>query len=166
MSTKGEARVREQAVREALNPLTTALHEQLGGRLVALVLFGSRARGDAEDSSDWDFLLVAQNLPRKVFDRHIYVKRLLPLPWRAVASILAKTPEEFEASLQTVYLDIATDGIILYDTHRYVSDKLALVRQQLQLNGLHRIQTGRDMQWQWEKAPRADWSFEWDDVLA
>ena len=166
MSTKGKKRLQEQAAREALHPLPATLQEQLGSRLVALVLFGSRARGDAENGSDWDFLLIAGDLPRKVFDRHIYVKRLLPPPWRAVASILAKTPDEFEASIQTVYLDIATDGIVLYDKDQYISDRLAQVRRQLQSAGLHRTQQGREMQWRWKSMPRADWSFEWDDVLA
>ena len=166
MSTKGNKRIQKQPAQEVLHPLTATLREQLGSRLVALVLFGSRARGDAEDGSDWDFLLIAEDLPRKVFDRHIYVKRLLPLPWRAVASILAKTPDEFEASLQTVYLDIATDGIILYDKGQYISDRLAQVRRQLQSSGLHRTQQGREMQWRWKSMSRADWSFEWDDILA
>jgi predicted nucleotidyltransferase len=165
MSTKVKKRLQEQAAWETLSSLTAALYEQLGSRLVALVLFGSRARGDAGDNSDWDLLLIAEDLPRKVFERHMYVKRLLPLPWRAVASVLAKTPNEFEASLQTVYLDIATDGIILYDKGQYVSDRLAKVRRQLQSAGLHRTQQGREMQWRWKSMPRADWSFEWDDVL-
>ena len=159
-------RIKERKTREALHLLTVALREQLGNRLVALVLFGSRARGDAEDTSDWDLLLIAEDLPPKAFERHIYVKRLLPVSWRAVASVLAKTPEEFEAGLQTVYLDIATDGIVLYDRLRYVSNRLAQLRRQLQSTGLHRTRQGREMQWRWNTAPQADWSFEWDDILA
>ena len=165
MITEGKARSQEQDAREVLYSLTAALREQLGSRLIALVLFGSRARGDSEDSSDWDFLLIAEDLPRKVFVRHIYVKGLLPHSWRAVASILAKTPKEFEASLQTVYLDIATDGIVLYDKGRYVGARLAQIRRQLQSTGLHRTRQGREMQWRWKSTPRTDWSFEWDDSL-
>ena len=166
MTTKSEEQTQGQIVREALYSLTSALREQLGSQFIALVLFGSRARGDAEDTSDWDLLLIAENLPRKAFDRHLYVKQLLPHSWRAVASVLAKTPEEFDASLQTVYLDIATDGVVLYDTGQYITDRLMLVRQQLQSVGLHRVQQGRDMHWRWKTAPWADWSFEWDDILA
>ncbi len=166
MTTNIEEWTKEQDTREALHSLTAALYEQLESRFIALVLFGSRARGDAEDTSDWDFLLIAENLPRKAFERHIYIKRLLSPSWRAIASVLAKTPDEFEASLQTVYLDIATDGVVLYDSDQYISDKLRLVRQQLQSVGLHRIRQGRDMHWCWNTTPWTDWSFEWDDILA
>ena len=166
MTTKIEKWTKEQHLGKALSSLTAALYEQLGSHFIALVLFGSRARDDAEDTSDWDFLLIAEDLPRKAFERHLYIKRLLPPSWRAIASVLAKTPDEFEASLQTVYLDIATDGIVLYDSGQYISEKLILVRQQLQSVGLHRIRNGRDMHWRWKTAPWPDWSFEWDDILA
>ena len=32
-------------------------------RLVAVVLFGSRARGEGSETSDWDLLVIAEGLP-------------------------------------------------------------------------------------------------------
>jgi len=48
-----------------LTPVVSALREGLGDDLVALVLFGSRARGDHYPQSDWDLLLIApdQSIP-------------------------------------------------------------------------------------------------------
>ena len=55
-----------------------AFRHGLGDRLIAVVLFGSRARGDADPTSDWDLQVVARDLPAKVFQRRLYLKRLLP----------------------------------------------------------------------------------------
>ena len=67
--------------RELLKPMLLTLQEQLGERLVAIVLFGSRARNEAKVESDWDLLLIADYLPQKALDRHLFVKQLLPIQW-------------------------------------------------------------------------------------
>lgn len=146
---------------QTLNPLTAALREQLGERLIAIVLFGSRARGEANAGSDWDLLLIANDLPRKAFDRHLLIKQLLPHPWRGIVSVLAKTPEEFDAALQSIYLDIAVDGIILFDKNNYIADRLAILNRQLETRGLYRVRQGRDMLWRWVEAPQVEWRLEW-----
>jgi predicted nucleotidyltransferase len=151
-------------LRQTLNPLTAALREQLGERLIAIVLFGSRARGEADAGSDWDLLLIADELPRKAFDRHLFIKQLLPPDRRGIVSVLAKTPEEFDAALQTIYLDIAVDGIILFDKNNYMADRLAILNRQLEAHGLYRVRQGRDMLWRWVKEPHAEWSFEWEEL--
>ena len=48
-----------------LNQTITALREALGDSLIAVVLYGSQAIGEAHDQSDWDLLLIAENLPEK-----------------------------------------------------------------------------------------------------
>lgn len=45
------------------NRIVSALREGLGDELVAVVLFGSRARGEAHQGSDWDVLVIANGLP-------------------------------------------------------------------------------------------------------
>jgi predicted nucleotidyltransferase len=161
----GDPLVAQQA-RESLAPLTAELRQRLGSRLVALVLFGSRARGDAADGSDWDVLLISAHLPPKPFERHLYVKQLLPTSWRSSVSVLAKTPEEFDAALQVVYLDIALDGVVLYDRQRYVTKRLSKIRRHLATQGLYRAREGQNFHWRWRHAPPSDWSFQWEDVGA
>lgn len=152
----------ESTTSAQLQPVITALQQALSDQLVALVLFGSRARGNARPDSDWDLLLIARTLPAQTFARHLFVKGLLPVDWRSQLAILAKTPTEFESSLPALVLDIALDGLILYDTDGYMADHLAYVRQLLTTRGLYREQRGRDLVWQWQQFPGYDWQLTWE----
>lgn len=44
----------EEKVRKILHPLVESLRQGLGQNLIAVVLFGSRARGEATVESDWE----------------------------------------------------------------------------------------------------------------
>ena len=58
--------------------IVDALREGLGESLVSVVLFGSRARNQARQDSDWDVLLIARGLPERALERHVLLKRLMP----------------------------------------------------------------------------------------
>src|ERR1700761_1137278 len=58
-----------------LKRLRAALGELYGSRLERVVLFGSRARGDARDDSDYDVAVFLKNLA----DRWREVDRIVPL---------------------------------------------------------------------------------------
>ena len=60
-----------------LLPVVEHLRRQLGVRLRAVVLFGSRARGDARPDSDIDVLVVADGLPRDPIARLTELRRPL-----------------------------------------------------------------------------------------
>jgi predicted nucleotidyltransferase len=47
-----------------------ALEQRFGADLVSVVLFGSRARGDAKPGSDIDVLVVVRGLPGALRRRH------------------------------------------------------------------------------------------------
>ena len=147
---------------DVLKQIVMALQTALADRLVAVVLFGSQARGDASQDSDWDVLVIAEALPEKSFERHMFLKRLLPPAWRGAISVLAKTPSEFEAHLPSLYLDIALDGQILYDPRRYAAGRLADLRRLIERAGLHR-ERGLDGDiWRWREEPAAAWALEWE----
>lgn len=110
----------------------SALQQGLGDSPVAVVLFGSRARGEADANSDWDLLVIAHDLPEKPFQRHLHLKQMLPADWRGQVAVLAKTPAEFESYLTSLFLDIALDGIILHDTQGYMTGRLAHLRRLIQ----------------------------------
>jgi predicted nucleotidyltransferase len=145
-----------------LDEAVQAMKQGLGADLVAVVVFGSQARGEADANSDWDLLLLARRLPEKPWQRHIQLKRLLPEAWRGRVSLLAKTPAEFEAHLSALYLDIALDGVVLYDTGNYITQRLAYLRELLARRGLRRERAGREMTWHWQPAPGPDWTLEWE----
>lgn len=145
-----------------MTPVIAALEQGLGDELVAIVLFGSRARREADKSSDWDLLLIAEDLPQKPFPRHLHLKQMLPPLWRGKVALVAKTPEEFESYLSDLFLDIALDGVILYDTDDYMAERLGHLRQLIEEQGLRREQRGRELLWRWEEFPGFDWSLEWE----
>jgi predicted nucleotidyltransferase len=149
----------------ALTAVVHALRQGLGQDLVAVTLFGSRARGEAGPESDWDLLIIAHNLPQKPLERHFRLKALLPEGWRARVALLAKTPAEFEARLPALYLDIALDGIVLYDSEGYITPRLAYVRELLARLGLRRERTNGDLIWCWQKSPPPAWALEWEERL-
>jgi predicted nucleotidyltransferase len=130
--------IQEQAI---AGQVVNALREGLGKHLVAVVLFGSRARDEARPDSDWDFLVIAENLPARLFERVIFLKKILPDACRGAASLLAKTPCEFETGQASLYLDIALDGIPLYDPEGCASEILSGLRESTQQIGLYRTRT-------------------------
>jgi predicted nucleotidyltransferase len=61
-------------IHQALSPIVTALLQGLGDNLVSVVLFGSRARRDTTEASDWDMLVIARHLASRFFQRYIQFK--------------------------------------------------------------------------------------------
>jgi predicted nucleotidyltransferase len=132
-----------------LEEVVAAFRQGLGDDLVAVVLFGSRARGEADEASDWDLLVIACHLPERTFKRYRWLKGMLPVAWRGQTAILAKTPEEFES-----YLTSFSDG--------YVAERLASLRRLIEKQGLRRERVQRDLVWRWQRFPGFDWSLEWE----
>ena len=139
-----------------------ALLDALGDRLVAVVLFGSRARGDAHAGSDWDLLVIARGLSASRFERCLEIQRILPVEFRGAVSVLAKTPEEFTSHLPSLYLDVALDGQILYDPHGFAADRLASLKRTMDRAGLYRERTADGDVWRWRKQPSGHWSLQWE----
>ncbi len=150
---------------DQLNPVVQAFQDKLGHDFIALVLFGSQARGDAVPTSDWDLLLIARSLPGRTFQRHLYLKEIVPPEWRSLVAVIAKTPEEFESYLPDLFLDIATDGVVLYDTNEYVTKRLSGLRRLIRSRGLSRRKIQKNLVWQWQRYPGVEWSLDWSMVL-
>jgi predicted nucleotidyltransferase len=131
---------------------------------MAVVLFGSRARGDAKEESDWDLLVIAKDLPKRQMERYRKTKESLPQIWRGRVSILAKTPDEFEAVLPSLYLEIALDGLILYDPEDYAGDLLQKLQRLIRAKDLRREKRGADFIWLWGTFPGFGWSLCWKEA--
>ena len=141
-----------------------ALREHLGASLRGVVLFGSRARGDARPESDWDLLVVAEGLPASPLERSRMLRDALPARWCGRAAIIAKTPREFEREFPAYYLDVAADGQILYDSDGYLEDRLNRIRQRMREAGLQRRKLAHGFVWTWHTPPRGPWRIDWDGV--
>lgn len=147
---------------DQLRLVVDSLRAGLKDKLVAAVLFGSRARVNARPDSDWDILVLAHGLPDKAFERHLFLKRALPDAWRGKVTLLAKTPAEFEARLPPWYLDIALDGVILYDRGGYMKERLASLQRLIKEKGLCREQRGRELSWHSKAYPATGWQSSWE----
>ena len=147
---------------DLLNQAITALREALGDSLIAVVLYGSRAKGEAHDQSDWDLLLIAENLPEKPLARHFFLKRALPADCRGAISLLAKTPAEFEARVSPLYLDIALDGEILYDSRGYAATRLEKLKNFIAKSGLYRFRSKDGEMWKFTRHTSQPWSLSWE----
>jgi predicted nucleotidyltransferase len=153
-----------QVTGHPVQEVLAALGAHLGDSLRGLVLFGSRARGDAQPESDWDLLAIADGLPASLLERSRMLRSALPARWCGRAAIIAKTPQEFEAEFPAYYLDIAADGRILHDSDGYLEDRLNRIRQRIREAGLQRRKLEHGFVWTWEMPPRGPWRIDWDGV--
>jgi predicted nucleotidyltransferase len=155
----------KETVGQEIAPVVRAMQQGLGEKLVAIVLFGSRARGEAKEESDWDLLVIARGLPERQTERYRRTKEMLPQKWRGRVSILAKTPDEFESVLPSLYLEIALDGLILYDPQEYAKIQLRKLCRLIQAKDLRREKRGNDFIWQWGTFPGFGWSLSWKEAI-
>ncbi|MEZ0346754.1 MAG: nucleotidyltransferase domain-containing protein [Infirmifilum sp.] len=86
-----------------------------------IILFGSRARGDYTDRSDYDILVVADDLPPD--PREAYVK--LVVPEHPEVHPVGMNTEVFVRKLaqgSTFLLEILDEGKILYADNAFLED--------------------------------------------
>jgi len=122
-----------------------------------VVLFGSRARGEATEESDWDLLIIVEGLPRSPLDRRRLWLSVAPREWQALTSPLLCTPEEWYGHIASLTLDIALDGRVLYDAQGRMRAFLEKVRHALQQTGWQRIRKGHQMLWLPSRPCRRPW---------
>ncbi|MGI8824154.1 MAG: nucleotidyltransferase domain-containing protein [Chloroflexota bacterium] len=149
--------------REVPQQTIRALHAALGERLVAVVLFGSHARGEEQDESDWDLLLIAEGLQENYFDRQLFLHHLL-FTCHTLPSMIARTRQEFESHLPSLYLDIAVDGQALFDPTGYAAKRLLHLRRLIKEAGLYRDRTPAGDVWRWKTQPRGPWVMTWEKI--
>lgn len=152
---------KEEKLKEALLPVVEHLKERLGDELMALVLFGSRARDDERETSDWDIFLLARSLPSSPVERYARVRACCPVEPEGGLSFLSKTQEEFESEFPSFYLDLAIDGIILLDTAGYMDRQLNRIRELIGQAGLRRERIPGGFFWEWQQPPGPDWEITW-----
>lgn len=159
----GERRLTFEGCRDLLSGLLDALQRQLGEDLLAVALYGSVSRGQGGPTSDVDILLVYQGELDTVLQR--FVKLLRDL--RRGSAYGALREQGFFPDPSPVFftrrqledhpwllLDIAEDGIILFDRDGILRKELELVHERLESLGARKILLPNGT-WYWDLKP--DW---------
>jgi predicted nucleotidyltransferase len=84
----------------ALREFLTKLREQHGSEVVLVSLFGSKVRGDFDEESDIDVLLVVENRNSQLWEDIVEIETELMLKYGAVVSSLIMGRDNYEWHLR------------------------------------------------------------------
>lgn len=106
-----------------MNELRDRLIETYRDRLVAIILFGSQARGDATSESDFDVLIVLKDRVKtgKEIERTGYFLSPLCLKYNVVICNLFLSVTRFENEQTMLMQNITKEGIYFYDKRAAIS---------------------------------------------
>ncbi len=96
----------------ALAAFVGAVRERFGSRVAAVVLFGSRARGEGHAESDLDVLVLVHGLTRDDRRTVIDVAYDVELATRLVVAPIVRDAARFDAD-SALGVEIARDGVAL-----------------------------------------------------
>ena len=100
---------------EILNNIKARLQETYGDRLKGVVLYGSEARGEAEEDSDIDLLVLLDGTVKALGDLRTIIDALHPIRQELDRPIHA-TPAEFSAYQEgefSLYRNVKEEGVLL-----------------------------------------------------
>ena len=105
-----------EAEDKALKHLKQYLETLLGDRLVKVVLFGSRARGDYGSESDFDIAILVRGLTREM--KHEILDKISEIEFEYLTpfSLLVLSEDEFnhlKRRERRIALDIEREGVSL-----------------------------------------------------
>lgn len=117
--------------REATAPAVGRACELVGDHLLAVVVYGSWARGEAQRESDVDLLVVVDSacpITREVYRR--WDSRPVAIDGRAVDPHFVHLRDE-DRSFTGLWAEAAMDGIVLFERDFVVSRYLGRVRREV-----------------------------------
>ena len=144
-----------------LQEIVDCFKEYLGQHLISMVLFGSRARGDARGTSDYDILIITKGLPAKPFRRKLFIRTPLKGQFEEKLCIIAKTPDEVLSTFPSFFLDLSLDGIILLDRDQFFGNLQKKIKGIISQAGLRRKKHNGEYYWEWQKPPKGGWEITW-----
>ncbi len=136
--------------------------------LLAAIHFGSSAKKIPKKTSDVDILLVYKNLPKKSWDRSLWLKpmdqalesQLSKLnSFQFYPSILAWEEKSF-LKLHPLYLDFVDNSILLFDPQGIAKNTIQRTADWIKRRRAKKIFRGQ--LWYWDVNPNREPNFEWD----
>jgi len=146
--------------------IVNCYEDYLGDHLISLVLFGSRARGDAKETSDYDLFIITKELPLGPFQRVLFIRGPLQGQFKERFCITAKTPEEILNNFPPFFLDLGLDGIILFDRNDFFKNLQIKIRDIIRQAGLQRKRDNGEFYWEWRNPPQKGWEITWSGYRA
>lgn len=150
--------------KEYLAAFTRVLLDRLGDSLLAIVLYGSVARGTAAKTSDIDLLIVQRGASSSYYERLepvLEAKRSLrgSKPFLLLArqglspsvSPLLLSEEEAREN-RYIFLDMLDEGIVLFERDGFFTSRMDALRRRLKELGGRRV-TLPDGSWYWDLKP-------------
>ena len=123
---------------------TDSLLNRFGQNLEAVVLFGSCARMEAVEWSDIDFFVVVHGLPKEIVRRRYMVyDALTPVlrRFKRDVRVIEVDSKDVERQITPLLINIAHDGIILYDKDGRIERLFNRVKSAVKKAGLVRYKT-------------------------
>jgi predicted nucleotidyltransferase len=134
------------ALHDELRRYVAALDRRYGPDLVSVILFGSRARGEARPESDIDMLIVVRGLPRKRWDRYSGFRdlaRQVGEEFSDAVTPVVLTPEEAQ-EVKPYYLGMLSGHVIRFrpGTWRFRGEEAAAQLKQVADAGARDLRVG------------------------
>lgn len=117
-------RLYEQVAEE----LRDRLVAELGHELEAIIVYGSVARGEADEDSDIDMLIISRN-KQATYELAANIRFETDLKYETLTTLIVYTPEQFESSLargEPLLQEIMREGKALYGETEFRRHQRAL----------------------------------------
>lgn len=97
-----------------LNEFVAEVHQRFGDRLKNIILFGSRARGDYSMDSDYDCLLIFDNVSPVLIDRVDEITADFLYKYNVLFSAFPVSEANYrQQDFNPLFLNVRLDGIAL-----------------------------------------------------
>jgi len=141
------SRLSVQDIETTLSRMTQDLYAEYGGRLVAVVVYGSHARGTATPGSDIDLLVVVRGLPRdwgiihRLEDQWARKGRRLGKRFQ----VMLASPEDVEDSVEwaaPLMLEIYNANKVVFDRHDFFRNNIIRMGRLMKERGIRMRKPG------------------------
>jgi predicted nucleotidyltransferase len=94
--------------------IDSKLRQKYGEEIREIILYGSRARGDNQEDSDYDFVILCENEKKKIKEYSRKISNEILIDCFAVVSIVVLTSDEYEKRIYEPYLmNVKREGVLV-----------------------------------------------------